>query len=106
MLIPSVHVYSIRDVPFELVPTLAFHPCARDAAANRILSVIANTESNIATCVAPVLEDALSRNTWGIVIEVNNEPRWIIQNLAHVRVPHDLRRVAVVRVPHERRNPL
>lgn len=106
MLIPSIHVCSIRDVPFDLVPTLAFHPCVRDAAAKRILSVIANTDSNIATCVTPVLDDALSRNTWGIVIEVNNEPYWIIQNLAHVRVSHDLRRVTVVRVPHERRNPL
>jgi len=102
----AVHVYSIRDVPYELAPTLAFHPCARDAAAKRIVSVIANTDSNIAERLAPVLADALSRNTWGIVIETDNEPHWIIQNLAHVRVSRDLRRVTVVRVPHERRNPL
>lgn len=94
----AVHVYSIRDIPYELAPTLAFHPCARDAAAKRILSVIANTDSNIAKRLSSVITDALSRNTWGIVIETTNEPRWIIQNLAHTRVPHDLRRVTVVRV--------
>jgi hypothetical protein len=102
----AIHVHSIRDIPYELVPTLAFHPCARDAAAKRIVSVIANTDSNIAERLAPVLADALSRNTWGIVIEIGNEPHWVIQNLAHTRVPRDLRRVVVVRVPHERRNPL
>ena len=89
-------VLSIRDIDYELTPNACYHSMFRQAATERILKQCRGGPV-LQGRIRNAMEQFRAKTVWAVVIEENNEPVYVIQNLAYTNVAPAFRRVLRVR---------
>ena len=101
-----VVVLSIKDIPYPIVPDTAFHPINTEAAFNRIRNQL-RTSTNIyiqqsfevilLNLYKLLIVAKKMQTVWATVFEYEDQPLYIVRNLAHTNTTLPYRRVLVVR---------
>jgi hypothetical protein len=102
----SVTTLSIKDIPYPLVPNTAFHPINTEAAFHRIRNQL-RTSTNIyiqqsfevilLNLYKLLIAGKKMQTVWATVFEYEDQPLYIVRNLAHTNTTLPYRRVLVVR---------
>ncbi len=82
-------VVSVQDLPYALSPSSAYHPLCKAAALKRL----STHYPNLAVPLAAAFGRKAHRSSWGIVLEKDNQPLLVVQNLARVVRNDSFRRV-------------
>ena len=82
-------VVSVQDLSYSLSPVNAYHPLFREAALKRLSAAY----PNLAVPLAAAFRRKAHESSWGIVIEKDNEPLLVVQNLGRVVRNDSFRRV-------------
>jgi hypothetical protein len=85
-------VLSIRDIDYDLNPNACYHSVFRRAAMNRIMNQF-NDNPKLQKRIRYAMEQSRADAVWAIVIEKDNKPVYVIQNLAYTNVSPAFRRV-------------
>ena len=97
-------VLSVRDIDYQLNADSAFHPATLEGGRLRLTNLLEsvyhnpNDDDNKERILASsILSQALSskraRSVWAVVLESNNEPMFVVQNLACAHTSPGYRRV-------------
>jgi hypothetical protein len=99
-----MEIRSIRDIPYEFLPTTSFHPAFLEGARPRILNEFRKMLPLISVSMKQTLESILSnvldspklRHVWAATLEYRGMPLFTIRNLLHTNTTLPYRRVLVV----------
>jgi hypothetical protein len=94
-----LRVLSVRDIDYEITPDTSFHPVCRNTALQRIGAAVSSRIPYTYDVLKDTLERALARNVWGVVLEQNHRPLYVIQNLANSNISRNFQRVVRIQVP-------
>lgn len=83
-------VHSVIDVDYNIVPDAAFHPMFYETAKSRILK---DVDSYLAENLDRIMDLPSVQNVWAVLLERNQQPLYVIRNLAHTDVAPAFRRV-------------
>lgn len=91
----SIVTLSIRDIPYPLSANTAYHPINTQAALQRIRKEFGSTkhDSTMSLLLGTVFRSPKARSVWAIIFEQNNQPYYIVRNLAHTNTTLAYRRV-------------
>ena len=82
-------VVSVQDLSYVPSPVNAYHPLFKAAALKRLSTAY----PNLAVPLAAAFSRKAHRTSWGIVIEKDNQPLLVVQNLGRVVRNDSFRRV-------------
>jgi hypothetical protein len=87
-------VVSVRDLDYQIVPQVSYHPAFYYAGMERI----AQQFPNLAKEIRHAFDLNAMKSVWGIVIEYNNTPLFVAQNISRVVNSPSFRRVLRIQV--------
>lgn len=94
-LTPSVaSVVSIRDIPYSIHTNGVYHSLTTKASSRRLST---SSTARISKAIQYALAQPAAKRVWGIIIETDDQPMFVLQNTQHTLVPLIYRRVLRVR---------
>lgn len=97
-------VLSVRDIAYEIIPNTGYHPAFLTGTRRRIQLNMSTKE--IETLLLEVMDIPAYSKVWAVVIEKNNNPVYVMKNLALSRTSLPYRRVLCVKLNEDNRSPL
>lgn len=82
-------VVSVRDLDYQVLPQVSYHPAFYYAASERLVRQFPNYANEIRY----LFDLNPMKSVWGIVIEVENQPVFVARNLSRVVNNPSFRRV-------------
>lgn len=79
-LVSQPRVVSVRDLDYQVIPQISYHPAFSYAASERLVKQF----PNLAEEIRYAFEFNAMKNAWGIVIENNGAPLFVAQNVSRV----------------------
>jgi len=90
----AVSVISIRDLPYFIQTDAVYHSATIKASAQRLLTA---STARISRAIQYALQQPAAKRVWGIIVESDEQPMFVLQNTQHSLVPLVYRRVLRVR---------
>ena len=87
-------VVSVRDIPYVIQTNAVYHSATTTASAERLLTA---STARISRAIQYALQQPAAKRVWGIIVETDGQPMFVLQNTQHSLVPLVYRRVLRVR---------
>ena len=90
----ATSIVSIRDLPYFIQTDAVYHSATTKASAQRLLTA---STARISRAIQYALQQPAAKRVWGIIVESDGQPMFVLQNTQHSLVPLVYRRVLRVR---------
>ena len=90
----AASIVSIRDLPYFIQTDAVYHSATTKASAERLLTA---STARISRAIQYALQQPAAKRVWGIIVESDGQPMFVLQNTQHSLVPLVYRRVLRVR---------
>jgi hypothetical protein len=90
----AVSVVSIRDIPYSFQTHGVYHSATTRVSGQRHLT---SSTGRISRAIQHALQQPAAKHVWGIIVETDDQPMFVLQNTQYSLVPLVYRRVLRVR---------